>query len=60
MKKEFKFEGEFYSEILDLNGKKFEHIGFRSKDGSFEELLQTLPDQVKLPIKAKLKININE
>ena len=60
MKKEFNFEGEFYSEILELNGKKFEHIGFRSKDGGFEKLLKTLPDQVELPIKAKLKIKITE
>jgi hypothetical protein len=56
----FKFKGEFYSEIVELDGKSFEHIGFRSMDGSFEQLLNTLPERSELPLKASLTIDIEQ
>ena len=42
MNKKNCIEGEIFSEMIDLNGEKYEHIGFRDKDGKFIEQLEKL------------------
>ncbi len=34
------FEGEIFSEIVEIEGKKYEHIGFRDKEGAFGKFLE--------------------
>ena len=38
-KQESCFEGEVFSEILEVEGQKYEHVGFRDKDGKFGDFL---------------------
>ena len=33
------FEGEIFSEIVEINGEKYEHIGFRDREGKFGEFI---------------------
>ncbi len=56
--KRFEFEGEFFSELVELDGQQMEHVGFRSKDGSFEETLNSLADGGDLPRRARLIIEM--
>jgi len=54
------FKGEFYKELLEINGRPHEHIGFRSEDGSFERTLGGLPDTHELPLKAEITIRMRK
>jgi hypothetical protein len=56
--KSLEFEWEFYFEIIDIDGKSLEHVWFRSKDWSFEEMMNKLPEMMDLPQKAKIKVEI--
>ena len=38
--KENCFEGEIYSEIVELGGKEFEHIGFRDRENKFGDFME--------------------
>ncbi|HKL43676.1 MAG TPA: hypothetical protein VJ892_00155 [Candidatus Absconditabacterales bacterium] len=58
LSKNIEFEGEFYFELIDVDGQKLEHVGFRSKDGSFEDMMNHLPEMMELPQKAKIKVEI--
>lgn len=59
MKKEYIFEWKLFGEILTINNKDFEHVWFKSYDGSFEKLLNEIVEQWKLPQKATIKIHIH-
>jgi len=50
------FNGEFFYEVIEINGEKAEHIGFRSFDGKFEEMMNTLPEKMELPKEATLTV----
>ena len=39
-KKDSCFEGEIYSEIVELDGKEFEHIGFRDIENKFGDFME--------------------
>ena len=49
------FDGEFYFELIDVDGQKLEHVWFRSDDWSFEDMMNNLPEMMKLPQRAKIK-----
>ena len=34
------FEGEIFSEIVEIEGKKYEHIGFKDSEGAFGKFLE--------------------
>ncbi len=34
------FDGEIFSEIVEIEGKKYEHIGFRDEEGAFGRFLE--------------------
>ncbi len=40
MNKKNCLEGEIYSEIVEMEGKPYEHLGFRDYGGKFGELLE--------------------
>lgn len=42
MKNKNCIKGEIFSEVVDFNGEKYEHIGFRDPDGKFGNLLEEL------------------
>jgi len=54
------FDGEFYFELIDVDGKKLEHVWYRSDDGSFEDMMQNLPEMMRLPQRAKIKVIIEK
>lgn len=54
------FDGEFYFELIDVDGKKLEHVWYRSDDWSFEDMMQNLPEMMKLPQRAKIKVIIEK
>ena len=54
------FDGEFYFELIDVDGKKLEHVWYRSDDWSFEDMMQNLPEMMKLPQRAKIKVIIQK
>ena len=54
------FDWEFYFELIDVDGNKLEHVWFRSYDWSFENMMQNLPEIMKLPQKAKIKVIIKK
>ncbi len=56
--KNIEFEWEFYFELIDVDGQKLEHVWFRSKDWSFEDMMNNLPEVMELPQKAKIKVEI--
>lgn len=58
--KNLEFDWEFYFELIDVDGKKLEHVWFRSYDWSFEDMMQNLPEIMKLPQKAKIKVIIEK
>ena len=60
MKNIHTFTGELFGEILIINGKKYEHVGFRSYDGWFENLLNQVAEEKKLPQKATITIKIHK
>lgn len=59
MKNRYTFEWELFLEIVTVAGKEFEHVGFKSDDGSFEKLLNEVADIGDLPKKATIVMNIN-
>lgn len=52
------FKGELFGEILVINDKEYEHVGFRSYDWWFEQLLNQTAEEKKLPQKARITIEI--
>ncbi|MHC1588304.1 MAG: hypothetical protein ACXQS1_00635 [Methermicoccaceae archaeon] len=58
--KQLHFRGEFYIELLEINGRPYEHIGFRSEDGSFERMMSSLPETHDLPLKAEITVRLAE
>ncbi len=60
MKTTHTFTGELFGEILIINGKEYEHVGFRSYDGWFENLLNQVAEEKKLPQKATITIKIHK
>ena len=58
--KHLEFDWEFYFELIDVDGNKLEHVWFRSYDWSFENMMQNLPEIMKLPQKAKIKVIIKK
>lgn len=58
MKNSHTFKGELFGEILVINGKEYEHVGFRSYDGWFEKLLNEVAEKKQLPQKAEIRIKI--
>jgi len=60
MEKSYTFEWEMYFELIEIWNQKLEHVWFRSYDGWFENLLNTLPETVMLPKKAKIIVYIQE
>lgn len=54
------FDWEFYFELIDVDGKKLEHVWFRSDDWSFEDMMNSLPEMIKLPQRAKIKVIIEK
>lgn len=52
------FHGEFYFELIDVDGAKLEHVWFRSQDESFEKMMDNLPELMKLPQSAKITVEI--
>ena len=54
------FDWEFYFELIDVDGKKLEHVWFRSDDWSFEDMMNNLPEMMKLPQRAKIKVIIEK
>ena len=54
------FAWEFYFELIDVDGKKLEHVWFRSDDGWFEDMMNNLPEMMKLPQRAKIKVIIEK
>jgi len=59
MEKIHNFEWELFWEILTINNKDFEHVGFRSFDWSFENLLNEVAEKKQLPQKATITITIH-
>ncbi len=55
----FAFLGEFYKEILYINGEKYEHVGFRSDDGSFEDFMNKLGDTMRESDKLRARFVID-
>lgn len=60
MKTTHTFTGELFGEILIINGKEYEHVGFKSYDGWFENLLNQVAEEKKLPQKATITIKIHK
>lgn len=60
MKNSHTFKGELFGEILVINGKEYEHVGFRSYDGWFEKLLNEVAEKKQLPQKAEITILIHQ
>ena len=58
--KHLEFDWEFYFELIDVDGKKLEHVWFRSDDGSFEDMMNNLPEMMNLPQRAKIKVTIEK
>lgn len=58
MKTTHTFTGELFGEILVINGKEYEHVGFKSYDGWFEKLLEETAEKKQLPQKAEITIKI--
>ncbi len=54
------FTWELFGEILVINGKEYEHVGFRSYDGWFEHLLDEVAEKKQLPKKATITIKIEK
>jgi hypothetical protein len=43
-----------------VDGKKLEHVWYRSDDWSFEDMMNNLPEMMKLPQRAKIKVIIQK
>ena len=51
-------EGELYHEIELLGDKKYAHIGFRDKEKTFGDLLESLVPEVGMTRKARITIEV--
>jgi len=58
MEKKLSFVWEFYFELIDVDWNKLEHVWFRSLDWSFENMMNNLPEMMKLPQKARIKVEM--
>ena len=53
-------EGEFFHEIEEMEGKKFEHIGFRDKEGKFGDVMLSFVPNIGDKKKVRLTIEVLE
>ncbi len=60
MGKKFVFEGEIFYEVLEMNGRKYEHAGFRDSKGEFEKALFSLVSKDKPRVPVRLIIEVLE
>ncbi len=53
-------EGEIFHEIEEFGGEKYEHIGFRDKEGKFGDMLEEFVPEIGMKKKAKLTIEVKD
>ncbi len=58
--KKMSIEGEIYHEIEEINGQKFEHLGFRDKENKFGEMLASIVPEVGMVKKVRITIEVLE
>ncbi len=58
--KRFTLEGEIFYEVIEVDGKKYEHAGFRDKEGKFGQLLFSLVSPERPRVKARITIEVLE
>ena len=53
-------EGELFHEIEKFGEEEYRHIGFRDKDNSFGDMMESLVPKVGMRKKAKIMIEVEE